>query len=352
MNAASLEQDQVDTALADAAARFGRERYAPSLRHRLTAQAQRFNPANWRAMADMGWLGIATPEDDGGLGLRIGSVVTLASAAGAWGINEPLVSTGAVAADAICRHASSAQRERWLPRLLRGALRVACVFEATAVHVNGGRAEGVCEVVLDADIADLLLLQSGPSWFAVAADSAGVHRVAHPLVDGRGAASLAFANCVVEPLPVQRSNTHPALLAALAAAADSLGAMETAFSLTLEHVRTRKQFGAALGSHQVVSHRMVDMYLQLVETRALLAQAATSFAHQGDGAAREIHAAKAFVGREARLLTQSAVQLHGGVGITEECGVSHCLRRTLVNEQLHGTTATHLRRFMETEAMQ
>ena len=124
--------------------------------------------------------------------------------------------------------------------------------------------------------------------------------------------------------------------------------METAFALTLEHIKTRTQFGAPLGSNQVVVHRAVDMYLRLQESRALLAQATRALAQGTADAPVEVHAAKAFIGPQARLLAQDAVQLHGGIGITEEAGVSRCLRRALVNEQLHGTAREHLRQFTGT----
>jgi alkylation response protein AidB-like acyl-CoA dehydrogenase len=350
-------QDEIDAALGDAAQRFGKDRYALASRLRLPAAQRRFDADNWRDIAQMGWLGIASSEQDGGLGLRVGSVAALAQAAGRWGINEPIVSTGAVGADIIRLHASPGQRQQWVPALLEGRLRVACAFagENARVHAAQARLHGRCDVVPDADVADLLLVEvvtgDACTWFAVEATAAGLRRIAHPLADGRGAASLHFDGCEAQPLPAG-GGSHTALLASLAAAADSVGAMEAAFALTLEHVKTRRQFGVTLGSHQVVSHRMVDMYLRLEESRAVLAQAAASLQESGEPAAGDVHAAKAFVGRQARLLTQEAVQLHGGLGITEECGASHCLRRAIVNEQLHGTTAWHLRRFMETREEQ
>lgn len=345
--------DEIDEALADAAERFGRDRYTLASRVHLPGAQRRFDEANWRPMAEMGWLGIATAEDDGGLGLRVGSVAALARAGGRWGMNEPFISTGVVAADVIRLHASASQRADWVPALLQGRRRAACAFlRGTAdVTEQGGRLHGRSDVVLDADLADLLLVEArgaGSSrWYAVEPGAAGLSRTPHPLADGRGAASLRFDGCAAQVLPGEHQE-RPALLAALAAVADGVGVMEAALALTLEHVKTRKQFGVTIGSHQVVSHRAVDMFIRLQESRAMLA-AAVAALQDGDGraAAREVHAAKAFVGRQARLLAQDAVQLHGGLGITEECGASHCLRRALVDEQLHGTTAEHLQRFMQ-----
>jgi len=342
--------DDTDAALAEAAQRFGRQRFAFDARQRLTSGQRRFDPAAWRDMAEMGWLAVATGEDDGGLGLRAGSIALLARAAGAAGINEPLASTAFAGADVLRLNATPAQRADWLPRLLAGELRLACAFAGQhgSVRAEGDGLHGRLEVVLDADLADLLLIEaedgSRRRWYAVAADAPGLARSPYPLMDGRAAATLVLQGCQADAL-APTANGHSPLVAALAAAADAVGAMEVAFGLTLEYVKTRKQFGVSIGSHQVVAHRAVDMLIRLEECRAVVA-GATRALHSGDAArGYEVHAAKAYVGQQGRLLAQEAVQLHGGIGITEECAVSHCLRRILVDEQLCGSTRDHLRSF-------
>jgi len=244
-------------------------------------------------------------------------------------------------------HATADQRARWLPPLLEGRLRVACAFASgdADVRLQGALLHGRCEVVPDADIADLLLVQAGGGrWLAVAANAAGLRREACPLLDGRAAATLVFEGCEAEALPVAGRDTA-ALVAAFVSAADALGAMETAFTLTLDYIKTRRQFNAAIGSNQAVVHRTVDMYLRLEESRAVLAQATAAIAADDPARAAEVHAAKAFIPTQGRLLAQEAVQLHGGIGITEEYAVSHCLRRILVDEQHFGSARDHLQRF-------
>ena len=336
--------DEIDAALGDAALRYRRERYAFEQRQRMDAASRRFDAGAWAQMAEMGWLSVASDEADGGLGRRIGSIALLARHAGAAGINEPLLSTW-IAAEVLRAHGSGAQRARWLEPLMAGGLRVACAFGADA-RAADGVLTGRCEAVPDADIADLLLLQVQGRWHAVRAGAAGLQREACPLLDGRGAATLQLQACAAEALPVQAPDT-PAQLAGLAAAADALGAMELAFELTLGYVKTREQFGAPIGQHQVVMHRTVDMYLRLMESQAVLAQAVEALASGEPARAAEVHAAKAFIPPQGRLLAQEAVQLHGGIGITEEYAVSHCLRRVLVDEQLFGRSAEHLQRFAQ-----
>jgi alkylation response protein AidB-like acyl-CoA dehydrogenase len=340
--------DDTDAALADAALRYSRQRYAFDTRQRLAPDQRRFDAQAWQEMAEMGWLSVATSEDDGGFGVRAGSIALLAQAAGAAGINEPLASTGFIAADVLRLHATDRQRTEWLPRLLAGQLRIACAFAADSgsLRRDGNRLHGRCEVVLDADLADLLLLEVGSGadarWHAVLPDAAGLQRAVYPLMDGRGAATLDLGGCVADPL-ADSNDQHSRLVAALATSADALGAMETAFALTLDFIKARKQFGVSIGSHQVVAHRAVDMFIRLEECRAVVARAAKALT--SDQGASAVHAAKAFVCPQARLLAQEAVQLHGGIGITEEYAASHCLRRILVDEQLYGSARQHLRRF-------
>ena len=334
--------DEVDAALADAASRYCRDRFAFDERQRLPQARRRFDASAWAEMADMGWIGVAVDEADGGLGRRIGSIALLARKAGASFINEPLLSAFA-AAEVLRAGGTAQQRERWLPALMAGKLRVACAFEAEA-EVRTDRLAGRAEVVPDGDLADLLLVRIDGRWYAVSATAPGLRRTAYPLVDGRGAATLVFDDCPAEALHA-KDDSGPASVAALAAAADALGAMETAFELTLEYAKTRKQFGAAIGSNQAVVHRIVDMFIRLEESRAVLAQATEALACGDPARAGEVHAAKAFIPPQGRLLAQEAVQLHGGIGITEEYAVSHCLRRVLVDEQLFGSAQEHLRRF-------
>ena len=338
--------DDIDAALGDAALRLRRDHFDFARRQRLGADARRFDAGLWAQMAEMGWLGVASDEADGGLGRRIGSIALLARHAGAAGINEPLLSAW-VAADVLRAHGAAEQRAPWLLPLNAGTLRPACAFDTT-LAAQGERLTGRCEVVPDADLADLLLLQVQGRWWAVAADAAGLRRSCYPLLDGRGAATLELQDCAAEPLqpaPPSADADTPRWLCGLAAAADALGAMDTAFELTLDYIKTRQQFGRALADNQVVVHRTVDMYLRLQEAQAVLDQACEALASGDAARVPEVCAAKAFIPPQGRLLAQEAVQLHGGIGITEEYAVSHCLRRVLVDEQLFGGTDACLQRF-------
>lgn len=342
--------DDTDAVLADTAQRYTRDRHAFGKRQKMPAGARRFSAPAWSEMASMGWLGVATGEEEGGLGLRVSSIALLAQAAGAALVNEPLLSSGFIAPDIVMRHGSAEQRRRWLARMNEGALRVACLFarQAEPVHCRGGRLRGRQEVVLDGDIADALLVQASEGgdrrWYWVELDARGLKRRAYPLLDGRGAATLDFDDCPAEALDAGES-PHPALLMALALCADAVGAMDAAMALTLDYIKTRQQFGVPIGSHQVIQHRAVDMFIRANECRAVLAQATDFLRAQADAAARDVHGAKAFIGEQSTLMLQEAVQLHGGIGITDEYALSHYLRRVITDDQLSGGHEQHLRQF-------
>jgi alkylation response protein AidB-like acyl-CoA dehydrogenase len=346
-----LHLDDDDLALADAAERYARDRLAARTREPL--ERRRFNEGAWREMARLGWLAVNTEEAHGGLGVRAGSMALLARQAGAAGLAEPLASTAFVGAEVLRHHTGAEQRDRWLPLLLEGRLRVACAFASLAasgdLHFDNGRLHGVREAVPDADLADLLLVQlphqDSLRWVAVV-PADGVTRTPCPLLDGRAAATLRFETAAATLLPGV-DNGAAERVAGFVAAADALGAMEAAFALTLEHVKTRRQFGAPLASHQVVVHRAVEMSMRVQESRAVLARAVRALQADPAGRAGEVHAAKAFIAPQAKLVAQDAVQLHGGIGITEEYGVSHCLRRILVDEHWGGGPRRHLDAFMQ-----
>jgi alkylation response protein AidB-like acyl-CoA dehydrogenase len=344
--------DETDAALHDAALRYTAERYAFDVRQRMTPTERRFDARVWADMAEMGWLAVATPEEEGGLGVRIASICLLAEAAGRALVTEPLTSSGVLAPHLVANHGSPAQRAELLPRLHAGELRLACLLNANGVTVRDGFLRGTQPVLLDGDIARHLIVHAGEALWLVDATAAGVDRRAFPLLDGRGAATVRFDDVQAVRLgDCDAAALAPALhLAALATAADSLGAMSAAFDLTLEYLKTRRQFGVPLGTHQALQHRAVDMYVALSESRAVLDLAIETAQAGSPEAARNVHAAKSFVCESARRVTQEAVQLHGGIGITEEYAVSHWLRRARVNEQLWGSAEQHFLAFAASTA--
>ena len=346
--------DEVDAALQDSASRYIRDRYRFEARYLLSSQDRRYRQLAWKDMAEMGWLSVSTPESAGGLGVRLTSVCLLAEIAGKALINEPLVTGGFLAPFLIAHCATPEQRAEWLPKLLYGSLRVACAVNPStaAFHVEADTLHGELTVVIDADIADqlLVLARAGETchYYLVNLLDPKVDRKIYPLLDGRGAATIRLNGAAAIRLggaPIDSPMRSAQWLAAIATAADSYGAMVAAFDLTLAYLKTRQQFGKFLGTYQALQHRAVDMHVQLSECRAVLDLALESVQTDCASASRDVHAAKAFICETARKLAQEAVQLHGGIGITDEYAVSHYLRRVRVNEQLYGSAELHLQAF-------
>ena len=339
--------DETDAALHDAATRYVADRYRFETRQRLSREERRFSASVWHEVAEMGWLSVATPEAEGGLGLRVASICLLAEMAGRALMTEPLTNSGVLAPYLVSTHASAAQREALLPAMHAGKLRMACLLDGTEIHHEAGHLTGSQRIVVDADVSDHLLVSSdGALWLADASD-ASVTRRSFALLDGRGAATVHLENTPAVWLgDHEKTDVQFALLlAALTTAADSHGAMSAAFDLTLDYLKTRQQFGKPLGTYQALQHRAVDMYIALGESRAVLDQAIESLHANSPNAARDVHAAKALIGESARRVTQEAVQLHGGIGVTEEYAASHYLRRARVNEQLWGSAEQHFLAF-------
>jgi len=355
-------RDEVDAALNDAAQRYFRDRYSFEDRRRLPAATRRFCADSWRELAEMGWLGLAVPEDRGGFGLRLSSVALLAETGGRVLLNEPFISTGVVAAYLIAQLGTEQQRADIEP-LVQGDLlyavglgsEVGLPSEAKDLTVGPNGISGKLVVVQDADIAQKALVratdQHGVHAYIIDLAAPGVSKKAYRLADGRGAATLEFVNAPAAQLgcvPADQETVaiqQACCLGALTSAADSLGAMSVAFDTTLDYLKTRVQFGRPIGTNQALQFRAVDMFLLLAEARAVIASAVDTYDIDSASFARSVHAAKAIVGRAARSLAQEAVQLHGGIGMTEEHIVSHCLRRVIVNESLFGTPADHFEWF-------
>lgn len=248
----------------------------------------------------------------------------------------------------------SDERDRLLAAAMHGGSLVAAnvMYPLTAVAASQTTITAEIPWMLDGDIADTLLLPvEGGGLGVVPRDAAGVSVRPLPLVDGRGAASVTLNGALVRWLmeadsgAMARALADARLLAALATAADSVGVMRRTLALTLEYLKTRRQFGVPLGGHQVLQHRAVDMYIRLEESDCLVRQAIRHQMRTGSLDAAQVHAAKSVACESARLVTQEAIQLHGGIGVTEEYAASHYLRRARVNEQLYGSGEQHFQAF-------
>jgi alkylation response protein AidB-like acyl-CoA dehydrogenase len=354
--------------LRESARRFIYERYDFEHRKQVRASRDGWSRELWLQLGELGLLAINIPEEDGGIGAGPVGTMLVSNVVGEGLLLEPFLSSAVVATRAIVQIGSSEQRQRWLPSMASGELVAVLAHdesgsrldtmavETTAVaHADGWRISGAKSLVYHAPAANLLLVSASVDselgLFAVPADAAGVTLSSYTTVDDQRAADVALNGVHVPRAARLGGEIRDSLQAVLdyglaALCAEAFGCMERIFGATTSYSRSRIQFGVPIASFQALQHRMADMLMHLEQSRSM-SYLATSRCAGSDSQARSValSAAKALMGQAARYLGQQAVQLHGGMGMTDELDVSHCFRRLLAFELRYGTTDQHLERY-------
>jgi alkylation response protein AidB-like acyl-CoA dehydrogenase len=368
MNFDYSEEQQL---LADSVRRFVEKEYAFEARKRILDSAEGWSPAVWKSMADLGLLGIPIPAEHGGFGGRAVDAMSTMEAIGESLVVEPYLETVALGAQFLVRGGSDAQKASLLPRIVEGALRMAfahaephnryelSAVEATARPEGGGYVvEGEKRVVLHAPSAHLLVVSArtpkGLSLLLVDPRAPGVTLRACRTIDGLRAADVVFAGVRVgADALIAAEGAGVALMeevvdfATALLCAEAVGAIRYANAATLEYLKSRQQFGVPIGSFQALQHRMVDMTISYEQARSM-ASLACARVDAGLPAAerkRIVSAAKVRIADACRHVSQEAVQLHGGMGMTDELKVSHTFRRLTMIAQQFGDADHHLERF-------
>lgn len=367
MNFQLSEEQQM---LADSAKRFVRDNSDVET-HRRNKKLMPLDAATWQQFADLGWLAVPFEEEHGGLGMGPLETMVLLEALGEGLIMAPYIAT-VVLGGGFLRQASAAQQAETIPALLEGKLQVAFAAEeyervftlentAMVADLKGNEAilNGTKSCVMNGDQADLLVVlartagqpgdQGGLSLFLVDANAAGVERVPHRTVDGRQGAEIRFNQVKVAEAArigalhggyaIARQVLHEGLLAL---SAESVGSLSVLLNETVEYSKTRKQFGMPIGKFQVLQFRMADMFIAMEQTRSLLLAATLKTVEGHDDAAMAVHAMKAQLGRAGRKIAQEAIQIHGGMGMTDELGVGHYVKRVTGVDGLFGNADVHL----------
>lgn len=346
------------TLLRDSLQRWAAERYDLAQRRSLLAEGA--STRAWRDYADFGWLALRLPEDEGGIDADAEAVGALMEVVGERLLLEPLLASVVLGTGLVLHAASASQRAGLLPALADGSLLLAFADDDDPVapcELRGGRLTGGKRSVLHGDVAGRLIVSArdadAPGSRALClADpaAADVQRRCHRLVDGRGAATLRFDGAAVERLgagdasaAIERARDE----AGVALCAEALGVMRRLIGMTCDHLKLRRQFGRPLGDNQVLQHRMVDLFLLQQEVQALTRRAQRCLGDAPAQRKRAVAGAAAYVAAAARRVANEAVQMHGGLGITEESEVSHHFRRVMVIHALLGSRDEQLARFAE-----
>lgn len=342
------------------------------------AQPLGFSEAHWGQLAEIGLLGLPFSEEDGGFGGGPVDTMVAMEALGRALAPEPYLASIVLGGTAVRLAASAAQKARIIPALAEGSLRLAFAHQerqarydledvATTARqtTEGFVLDGAKTVVLNADAAQILVVSArtsgarrdanGISLFLVPADAAGLTLSPYPTQDGGRASDLTLAAVTVpaDALLGQLDAGLPVIAQVVdagiaAVAAEAVGLMEALQALTVDYMKTRKQFGTTIGSFQALQHKAVDMLVMVEQARSMELYA-TMMAQADDAAERTpaVSAAKVQVNRAARFVGQQAVQLHGGIGMTMEYLGAHYFRRLAMIELLFGDTAHHMRRVTE-----
>ncbi|MDY7547717.1 acyl-CoA dehydrogenase [Glaciimonas sp. CA11.2] len=360
--------------LQDSAARFVREHGRFEDWQKACVDKRAYIKENWQKMAELGWLAISVPEDLGGLGGSAIDTMVLMEQFGKGLAREPYVST-CIIGSTLLQHACSEIKEQRLNAIMMGECRIALGLGEPLGHFNleyvemtakaqSGRYQlsGEKSHVPDGSTADWYILPArtsgavddpdGITLFLVSANALGLVRKNFRSPDQRHVSSLVLHNVAVSDTAVIGTiGGGLALLemavdhAIAASLAEALGIMEAACSVTLDYLKTRQQFGVTIGSFQVLQHRMVDMVIACEEARSMTYYATENLSSPSHVRTRAISAAKTRVGQNALFVGQQAIQLHGGIGTSDEHIVSHYLKRLVMFELSFGNIDFHRQRY-------
>jgi alkylation response protein AidB-like acyl-CoA dehydrogenase len=367
----SDEQQQ----LQDTVSRYLTEQYAFDKFRAINASPSGWDKAAWTGLAELGVLALNVPVAQGGLGFGPLETLSVMGACGRSLLLEPFLSS-AVIATALLRAFDDAAAAELLTRMATGdAIAVLAHYEPdsrfetqwvkTRARKSGGNylLDGHKAVVLHAGAADTLLISArtsgepsdakGISLFRVPRDAKGLSLDQYPTIDGQRAADVYLKG--VQVPESSRLGSEGGALPAIDAAldvglaglcAEAVGVMQALVDATVVYVQSRQQFGTAIGRFQALQHRIADMLIHLEQARSMSYLAALRCSDENvTERRRALSAAKAVVGQSCRFVAQQAVQLHGGMGMTDELIVSHWFKRLTAAELMFGDSDTHLQRY-------
>lgn len=363
-----LSEDQ--RLLKDSISRLLSDTYGFAARRGYMAEANGYSAKLWEQYAELGLLGLPIEEKYGGFGGGPVDVMLVMEEFGRVMALEPFLASVVLGATAVKLAGSESQKSMILPAVAAGQVKLAFAHgEQQARHDmtdvvttakkdgNAWVIDGAKSVVLHGDCADKLIVSArtsggrrdagGLTLFLVDGSAAGLARRGYALRDGSRAAEISLAGVKGEVLGVVDGGLpviERVIQAGIAAmAAEAVGCMEAMHAMTLDYMKTRQQFGRAIGQNQVMQHKAADMLIAMEQGRSMTMLAAMMVDEEdAEERAHHISLAKVGVGQAGRHVSQSAVQMHGGIGMTEEYAVGHYFRRVMTFEHLWGDTSFHL----------
>ena len=361
--------------LRDSVARYVQDDYDWDTRRAIADSEEGFSRDHWQTFAELGWLSIPFAEEYGGFGGNAIDIMLVMEQMGKGMVAEPFVPTVLLFGGLIQKAGNAAQCEAWLPRIIAGEVQGAFAFlerqsrfeladvtTTLAADGDGFVLNGEKTVVFNGANADALVVSArssgaqtdaaGVSLVLVDANAAGVEKTNYRLIDGQRVANIRFTDVKVgaDALLGAVGEATPAIDAVvndvtLALCAEALGLMGWLNATTVEYTRTREQFGVAIGTFQALQHRMVETFMAYEQTKSLLFRAVASAADGREEALKDLHALKVIVARHGKLVGDEAIQIHGGMGLTDELAVGHYAKRLMIINTTFGNGDYHQNKF-------
>jgi alkylation response protein AidB-like acyl-CoA dehydrogenase len=369
----SFSEEQ--TLLRNSVAKFLADNYTFENWRKFTRAEPGRDAANWQHFAELGLLAASLPEDFGGLGGGAVDNMVVMEEFGKALVVEPFVSTVVVGAGMIARDGAKELKDEVLPKIAGGESIVAFAFAEPKSRFNladisttakkqgaGFVLNGHKAVVIGAPWADTLVVtartagnqrdENGVTVFLVDKKTKGVTTRDYPTVDGLRASEVTFENVEVPAVRVIGHADNGLALVERAAdeaiaahCAEATGAMKVLVDTTVEYSKTRKQFGVPIGKFQALQHRMVDMFTSYQQSVSMTLMVTLHLNEDAATRKKAASAAKVQIGRAGRYVGQECIQIHGGIGMTDELNVGHYFKRLTMIDTLFGNVDHHLKRY-------
>lgn len=366
--------------LKDSIARFVADEYDLAARRQSVESEAGFSRAVWSKFAELGWLSVPFNEEFGGFGGGAVDTMVVMQELGKGLVVEPYLSTVLLFGGLLSQSGNLAVQRSLIEKIIAGEVlgAVACHerqsrfelhdVQTTALEAPAGfTLKGEKTVVSNGTVVDQIIVTArtsgarldrhGVSLFLVDANATGIEKTAYRMMDGRLVANIKLSDvavsgeCLLGELHQGLGLIHNVVnYTTVALCAEAFGIMQKLNAATLEYSKIRKQFGMPIGSFQALQHRMVDTFIACEQTQSLLYRAVCALdaddAEQADAAAlRNIHALKVMVGRAGKLIGDEAIQLHGGMGMTDELDIGHYVKRLMTINTTFGDADYHLQKF-------
>lgn len=370
----NFDYSEEQNMLRDSVARFVQDQYDFDTRRSIAESELGMDENNWATFAELGWLSIPFAEEYGGFGGSVIDVAALMEELGKGLVVEPFFPTVVLFGGLLNKGGSADIKNQYIPKIVEGNCQGAFAyverqsrFEQADVITTATREgdnysiSGEKVLVANGHNANSLIVsartsggqfdQSGISLFLVDVETAGVDRSAFALMDGSKVANIRFDNVVVPAANLIGSLDQGWDLiesitaeAATVLSAEALGIMETLNTATCEYTKIRKQFDVPISSFQVLQHRMVDTFMAYEQAKSMLYRALCEW-ERGDDMTRTIHALKVMMARSGKLVGDEALQMHGGIGMTDELNIGHYVKRLMTINTQFGNGDFHQQQF-------